>query len=155
MGTSSRIFTIFAIFIGICILCAGSGYIGYNYSQYQAKVDEADFNYVQGHNEGEKIGYKKFRSINPGVDIFVAARIRVYDAGHRIALAQRNYCYIVVDEVQKSGAFQKQVETAIGNAGVHSRISARLQVWIPNPVGPFSFQSKIALPRIRYPDGVP
>jgi hypothetical protein len=59
METGHRALAIFAVFIGICILCAGAGYIGYNYSQYQAKVDEQNFNYVQGQNEGEKIGYNK------------------------------------------------------------------------------------------------
>jgi hypothetical protein len=59
MGTGQKALTIFAIFIAVCLLCVGSGYIGFTHSQHIAQLDEQNLNYNQGQNTGETIGYDK------------------------------------------------------------------------------------------------
>jgi hypothetical protein len=59
MGTGQRIVTIFVILIAICLLCAGSGYIGFTHSQHIAQIEQTSLDYQQGQNSGEKIGYDR------------------------------------------------------------------------------------------------
>lgn len=57
METGPKIVTIFAIIIAVCLLCLGSGYIGFTHSQNIAGVSEQNLNNEQGQDEGEVIGY--------------------------------------------------------------------------------------------------
>lgn len=59
MGTGKRTLTLFVVFIAVCLLCFGSGYVGYTYNQYEIRVDEQNYNYKQGQSAGEKIGYDR------------------------------------------------------------------------------------------------
>ena len=56
MTESKRTLSIFAVIVAVVVLCLGTGYIGYSYSQYALKIDEQNYNYKQGRTEGEKIG---------------------------------------------------------------------------------------------------
>lgn len=48
-----------AIVAGIIILCAGTGYAGYLFSQYTTNTNQQDTGYLQGRTEGEKLGTEK------------------------------------------------------------------------------------------------
>jgi hypothetical protein len=74
MSTGPKILTIFVIIIAVCLLCVGSGYIGYNHSLNMARVNsqnpaagnnneivEYDIGYQAGYQAGLKVatdGYK-------------------------------------------------------------------------------------------------
>lgn len=56
---STRWFVVTIIIISILILCAGTGYLGYSFHRYELKIDEENYNFIQGKSEGEKIGYSR------------------------------------------------------------------------------------------------
>jgi hypothetical protein len=59
METGQKVVTIFVIFIAICLLCAGAGYIGFTHSQRVAQIEEPIVNNEPVNNSGEIIEYDR------------------------------------------------------------------------------------------------
>jgi len=58
MQSNNRPLIIFIVILTSLALCAGFAYIGYSFSQYQAKIDEESMNFNAGRSTGEKIGHE-------------------------------------------------------------------------------------------------
>ena len=58
METGPKILTIFVVIIAVCLLCLGSGYIGYNHSLNMARMNVQNTDNLPGQDEGDNtIGY--------------------------------------------------------------------------------------------------
>jgi hypothetical protein len=57
MSTGPKILTIFVIIIAVCLLCVGSGYIGYNHSLNMARVNSQYTDNPSAQNNSEIVEY--------------------------------------------------------------------------------------------------
>ena len=58
MENRMRPATLIAVVVTALALCAGFFYVGYSFNQYQAKIDESNYNFNAGKSQGEKIGHE-------------------------------------------------------------------------------------------------